>query len=188
MPTPSPFATAELTPPQAAAVLAATPSVLEAEFAALPDALLRWRPEPDAWCALDVVGHLIEAEERGFAGRVRQILAEPRPAFRDWDPEDVARARSDGVRDPQAVLADFAKLRAESVGLVASLTAADLNRGGDHPHVGYLTVRDLLHEWVQHDAAHLNQLRENVQRYVWPHMGNARRFSRPDIAEMVAPQ
>jgi hypothetical protein len=176
-----------LTIAQAAAVLGATPVVLLTEFAALPASLLRWRPEPHAWCVLDVVGHLTEAEQRGFAGRIRQILAEPRPAFHGWDPADVARARRDGERDPRSVLDEFACLRAESVALVESLFDGDLTRGGDHPDVGYLTVRDLLHEWVEHDAAHLNQMRENVQRYVWPHMGNARRFSQPEIEEIVVP-
>jgi hypothetical protein len=177
----------ELTPGEAAVILATTPSVLQAEFTALPEPLLRWRMGRDGWCALEVVGHLIEAEQRGFAGRLRQILAEPRPAFDGWDPTEIARCRRDGERDPQSILDEFASLRAESVALVSSLTFSDLDRGGDHPDVGYLTVRDLLHEWVQHDAAHLNQIRENVQHYVWPYMGNAQRFSRPEIAETVVP-
>ena len=176
-----------LTAKQAAAILGSTPIVLQAEFASLPAELLSWRPEPDAWSVLDAVGHLIEAEQRGFAGRIRQILSESRPAIAGWDPASVARARGDNARDSQTVLDEFIRLRAESTALVAALNEDALRRGGDHPDVGYLTVRDLLHEWVQHDAAHLNQIRDNVQRYVWPHMGNARRFSQPGIAEIVAP-
>jgi hypothetical protein len=38
-------------------------------------------------------------------------------------------------------------------------------------------VADLLHEWVHHDRNHLKQLLANVQAFVWPHMGNAQRFS-----------
>ena len=33
-----------------------------------------WRPEPGEWSANECVGHLIEAERRGFAGRIRTIL------------------------------------------------------------------------------------------------------------------
>ena len=58
------------------------PIVLQAEFEAAPGELLRWRPAPEEWCVLEVVGHLIETEERGFAGRIRTILAEERPSSR----------------------------------------------------------------------------------------------------------
>lgn len=176
-----------LTTSLVAAMLQTAPIVLQTEFSALPLTMLRWQPAPDGWSVLDVVGHLIEAEQRGFAGRIHQILAEPRPTFRGWDPASVARARGDNARDPQAVLDEFSRLRAGSTVLVAALDEEDLERGGIHPDVGFLTVRDLLHEWVQHDAAHLNQVRDNIQRFVWPHMGNARRFSQPGIAEIVAP-
>lgn len=177
--------TAQLTPAEVAALLGATATVLQTEFAAMPEAMLRWRPTSDSWSVLDVVGHLTEAEQRGFAGRVCQIVTESRPRFQGWDPSEVARIRNDTARGPQAVLDEFLTLRAASVELVASLTASDLGRGGDHPDVGFLTVADLLHEWVQHDAAHLTQMRDNMQGYVWPHLGNARRFSQPEIEEII---
>jgi len=45
--------------------------------------------------------------------------------------------------------------------------------------VGELTVADLLQEWVFHDRNHLKQILSNVQAYVWPHMGNAQKFTTP---------
>jgi hypothetical protein len=171
---------APLAPRQAAALLGTMPIILGAEFEAAPEGLLRWRPAPEEWCLLEVVGHLIETEERGFAGRIRTILAEERPQFTTWDPATVARERQDGLRDPSDLLAEFTGRRAASVALVESLTAGDLDRGGDHPEVGFLTVNDLLHEWIHHDANHLRQMLDNVQTYTWPSMGNAQRFSAPD--------
>ena len=56
----------------------------------------------------------------------------------------------------------------------------DLARAGRHPHVGRLSIADLLAEWVHHDRNHQRQILANVQAYVWPHMGNAQRFSRPE--------
>jgi hypothetical protein len=53
-------------------------------------------------------------------------------------------------------------------------------RPGRHPQVGDVTVRDILHEWVDHDREHLAQLTALTQRLVWPGMGNARRLSEPD--------
>src|SRR5947208_637297 len=77
-------------------------------------------------------------------------------------------------RDLRGELAD---LRADSAALVEGLSPSDLARGGTHAVVGRLTVADLLQEWVHHDRNHIRQLFANVQAAVWPHMGNARRFS-----------
>jgi hypothetical protein len=170
-------ATSAYTPTQAARLLDASQAMIETEMAALPPALLTWRPAPGEWCALEVIGHLIEAEQRGFAGRIRTFLAEDRPRCQTWDPDAVARARRDDERDPAELLAEFSTLRRDSVALVETLTPADLERGGDHPEVGWLTVRDLLHEWVHHDANHIKQILANVQAYTWPQMGNTQRFS-----------
>jgi hypothetical protein len=77
------------------------------------------------------------------------------------------------------LLAEFTNRRNSGVALVETLTAAELARGGDHPEVGFLTVNDLLHEWIHHDANHLRQMLANIQAYTWPSMGNAQRFSAP---------
>jgi hypothetical protein len=171
---------APLAPRQAAALLGAMPIFLRAEFEAAPSELLRWRPAPEEWCVLEVVGHLIETEERGFAGRIRTILAEERPRFSTWDPSAVARERQDVHRAPAQLLAEFTGRRTAAAALVETLTAVDLTRGGEHPEVGFLTVNDLLHEWIHHDANHLRQILANVQAFTWPSMGNAQRFSALD--------
>ena len=171
---------APLAPRQAAALLGTMAVFLRAELEAAPEELLRWRPAPGEWCLLEVVGHFIETEERGFAGRIRAILTGERPQFTTWDPAMVARERQDRQRNPADLLAEFTGRRAASVALVESLVAADLDRGGDHPEVGFLTINDLLHEWVHHDANHLRQMLANIQTYTWPSMGNAQRFSAPD--------
>ncbi len=170
---------------EVAALLAASGGALSAEVEALPPALLTWQPGPDEWCALQVIGHLIETEKRGFAGRIRTILAEPGVRLSGWDPDAVARERRDAERDPSELLEEFRRGRAESVALVESLTADDLEKGGDHPEVGFLRVSDLLQEWVFHDRNHIRQLFAIVQDYAFPNMGNARRFSQPDLALLV---
>lgn len=178
MTTQSPPETAPaLSPQEVAAMLQGSYVALQSLIEALPPALLTWRPAPGEWCALEVIGHLVETEERGFAGRIRTLLAEERPQFSGWDPDAVARARRDNERDPADLLAEFTQRRLASIGLVETLTEADLARGGDHPQVGFLTARDLLHEWVHHDANHLRQILANLQAYTWPHMGAAQRFS-----------
>jgi hypothetical protein len=169
----------ELSPTEVAALLRAGLETLTAEINALSLAQLSWRPAPDDWCINEVVGHLIEAERRGFAGRIRGILAQDHPQFEPWDQPAVARARGDCARDGRALLSEFTRLRAESLQLVASLAPDQLDRSGRHPDVGELRVRDLLHEWVFHDRAHIQQVLDNVKALVWPWMGNSRRYTRP---------
>jgi len=160
-------------------LLRAAVAAIHAEVVALPERVLRHHPAPGEWCVKEVLGHLIESERRGFAGRVRQILAADRPSLQAWDQAAVARERRDCERAARDLLAELEALREESAALVARLGAADLARGGQHPTVGFLTVGDLLQEWVHHDRNHQRQVLENVRHFVWPAMGNAQRFSAP---------
>jgi hypothetical protein len=175
---------APVPPVRIADLLAASATTILAELAALgPDG--GWRPEPGEWSANECVGHLIEAERRGFAGRIRRILAADHPDIpadlEGWDPPAVAAARRDDLR-PSAELADeFAALRADGVALVRSLGPDDMARVGIHPDVGPLRVDELLGEWVHHDCSHLRQLLAVTQARVWAQMGNARRFSLEDL-------
>ena len=158
--TPDPVA---VTTSETAHLLRAALAALRAESSAVPAAALGWHPAAGEWCANEVLGHLIEAERRGFAGRIGIILGRDNPTFESWDQNAVARARHDCARDWGTLLAEFSTLREESAALVAGLEPQDLARGGQHPAVGYLRVRDLLHEWVHHDRIHIRQILANFQ-------------------------
>ncbi len=162
-------------------LLQATLATVEAEVGALPEPVLVWHPAEGEWCVNEVLGHLIEAERRGFAGRIRELLdaGEMAPQLATWDQSAVASARHDCARPSPDVLREFVALRRSSMALVRELRPADLDRGGEHPAAGWLTVEDILQEWVHHDRNHVRQALANVQAYVWPAMGNARRFSLP---------
>jgi len=166
-------------PTEAAGLLRASTLALVAEVRAL-GSRATIRPGPDEWCANEVIGHLIEADRRGFAGRVREVLASDRPTFTPWDQPGVARARRDDLRDPEELIRELTAQREADLALVASLDATALDRAGIHPAVGELTIRDLLHEWIHHDREHLAQLTAITQWLSRPFMGNARKFSDPD--------
>ena len=175
---------AALSPIRIADLLAASATTVIAELVALGDEG-GWRPEPGEWSANECVGHLVEAERRGFAGRIRRILAAHRPDIpadlEDWDPPAVAEARRDHLRSGAELAAEFDALRADGVRLVRSLKAADMARVGIHPLVGPLRVDELLGEWVHHDRNHVRQMLAVTQARVWAQMGNARRFSLEDL-------
>jgi hypothetical protein len=166
-----------LAPAVVADLLRSAMTTLRSELTALPDSVSAFHPAPGEWCVKEVLGHLIEAERRGFAGRIRLILAGNTPRLETWDQNDVARARRDCERVGTTLLDELGRMRDESATLVRGLRREDLERAGEHPKVGRLRVADLLQEWVHHDRNHVKQILTNVQAYVWPHLGNAQKFS-----------
>ncbi len=158
-----------------AAAVRATVVQVRAELASLGEAGASFHPADGEWCAKEVVGHLVEADLRGFAGRVRQILAGEE--ILAWDQPAVAALRGDCGRPWPEVLAEFAETRDDSLGVFAELTTDDLDRTAEHPLVGPLSIRDILHEWPFHDRDHLKQLLENTRQWYWPELGAAQQFT-----------
>ncbi len=163
-------------------MLTATPAMVWAELQGMPDALRRWRPAPGEWCALDVLGHLTEADMRAFLNRVILLREAPGSVFERWDPDAVAAARGDCDKDAQALLDEFAKVRALGVSVVRELATTDLAVAGVHPDVGEVTIANLLAEWVAHDRAHLAQIGSIVRAAMLAGMGNAAAFGHAEEA------
>jgi hypothetical protein len=88
----------------------------------------------------------------------------------------VQKDRQDDRRPLRELVAAFSEMRADSLALVEGLMNTDLGKHCVHEKVGELRVEDLLHDWVYHDHNHYRQLLAVIQAYVWPSMGNARRF------------
>lgn len=168
--------TSELAPERVASFLESTCALLEAEINALGEDDARWHPAAGEWCVNEVLGHLIEAEKRGFAGRIRLILDGDRPTLEPWDQQAVAKERRDCERVTMSLWMELMGQRHASVEMVRGLRPDQLGRTGTHRKVGVLAVRDLLHEWIHHDRNHTKQILANVQARVWPHMANAQKF------------
>lgn len=162
---------------QIAALIRATPQTLGNELGAVAGEVQHWHPAPDEWCINEVIGHLIEADRRGFDGRIRIILDEDTPQLEGWDMNAVAAQRRDCERDVFELLDELEAMREESAQMVSRLTPDQLARPGIHPLVGELRVVDVIHEWVHHDCRHVKQILSNIQAFVWPNMGSAQRFS-----------
>lgn len=171
---------APLTPVQVAGLLGAARDHIRTELATLGEAGARWRPAPREWSANECLGHIIEADKRGFAGRIGRILERDGVAEEGWDQVGVAAERRDNERSLSAILAEFQAGRDAAIDFVGQLQPDVLGRSAVHERVGVVTVRELLHEWVFHDRNHIRQILANTQARAWPGMGNAQRFSHPD--------
>ena len=97
--------------PDTLALLARTPAALDSLLRHLPDTWTHAREAPDAWNALDIVGHLIHCEHTDWMPRARTILehGDARP----FDPFDrFGHVRMiEGKTLPQ-LLDEFALVRA----------------------------------------------------------------------------
>lgn len=120
---------------------------------------------------------MIEADRRGFAGRVRLIVDEPGRDLEAWDQEGVARSRNDCDRPWTDVLAEFESVRADGLAVLDEIDDGHLGLSGRHPLVGPLAIGDVLHEWPFHDREHLKQLLENTRAMLWPDLGTSQQFT-----------
>jgi hypothetical protein len=141
------------------AVLERTPAVLRALLTGLPDPWIRGDEGAETWCPFDVIGHLIDGEETDWIPRARIILgSNPARRFEPFDRFHHLEANR-GV--PLATLLDrFAARRAESLEALRgfNLTPELLERTGEHPELGAVTLSQLLSTWAVHDLDHLAQI------------------------------
>ena len=163
-----------LEPRDVAELLESTCALIEAEMKALGDEGCRFHFRAGEWCVNECVGHIVEADRRGFGGRIKDILV-GKPLLA-WDQTQLARDRKDCDRMSQSVWMEFMGPRHDYITMVRDLVPSDLDKSGVHPKVGVLRVRDLLHEWVYHDRNHTRQLLGIQQERVYPHMGNGQKF------------
>src|SRR5467141_4783125 len=123
--------TSDLTTDQVAGYLEATCALIESELEALGEDSA-WQFDPKEWCANQVVGHLVEAEKRGFAGRIREILA-GKEKTSSWDQAAIAKERNDCARMGPSLWMEFMGVRNDSIKLVRSLKPGDLEKSIAHP-------------------------------------------------------
>jgi uncharacterized damage-inducible protein DinB len=140
-------------------VLRATPGVLRAWLAELPESWTDTNEGPETWSPFDIVGHLIHGERTDWIPRVELLLAhgESRP-FTPFD--RYAQFRDSAGKTLPELLDIFAELRRANVARLESLQLqpGDFSRRGLHPELGPVTLGQLLATWVAHDLNHLGQI------------------------------
>jgi hypothetical protein len=124
----------EVTLEDAKALLARTPAVLSGLLNGLPQAWLDCREGPKTFSPIDVLGHLIYAEQVDWLPRIQIVLehGEARP----FDPFD-------------------------RVGFQELIEGKSMDT---HPALGRVTLGQLLAAWVVHDLGHLAQIERVMAR------------------------
>ena len=141
------------------ALLSHTPTALDALLRGLPEDWIFRNEGDNTWNAFDVVGHLIHGERTDWMPRARMVLqfgeSKTFQPFDRW-----AQARESQDKSLPQLLDEFARLRAENLGELRGLhlRPEDLERRGQHPALGVVTLSQLLAAWAAHDLTHLHQL------------------------------
>jgi hypothetical protein len=140
-------------------VLRATPQVLRAWLADLPDGWTRTNEGPDTWSPYDIVGHLIHGERTDWIPRLELLLAHSdAKAFTPFDRfAQFQESRGKSLLD---LLDTFTDLRQTNLNRLEAhrLQPSDLERRGRHPELGPVNLGQLLATWVVHDLNHLAQI------------------------------
>ncbi len=171
---------------EATAVLARTPAVLEAMLGGLPDGWIASHEGGETWSPYDVMGHLIHGERTDWIPRVRRLLEHGEAlAFDKFD--RFAQFEESKGKTLAQLLDEFASLRTQSLrDLTAlTLTTADLDRRGQHPAFGPVTLRQLLSTWMVHDLDHITQIARVIARQYSDEVGPWRAYLRIINGEQI---
>lgn len=141
--------------------LDAFPDLLEAHYAAVPDAFRTW--VPPSWdgvpserlSAIEQVCHVRDIEIEGYHVRFQRTLSETNPVLGSIDSEPLARERSYTAADAREVLKAFREARSRTVALLRGLQPAQFSRTAQFDGYGPVSLRSLVHFLCSHDQQHL---------------------------------
>jgi hypothetical protein len=144
---------------QTVSLLTRTPSALQALLSGLPDEWTLQNEGENTWNVFDVVGHLIHCDRTDWLSRTKWILqfGESRP----FEPLNRLGHRQEIQGKPlEQLLDEFARVRLENLDALRALNLKqeDLDRRGQHPALGVVTLSQLLAAWAAHDLTHLHQI------------------------------
>lgn len=142
------------------------PAVVVPLVREVPAAFLKRRPKPGKWSAHEHACHLAVVHEL-FFGRLDQLLAEPAPVVRPYDPG--AATPDDALLglDLDACLRDYAADRARLVARLRALAPADWERTAEHPQYSHYSVFIMFRHLALHDFLHAYRIEELLLERAW---------------------
>jgi hypothetical protein len=135
-----------------------SPKEIAAAVSGLPEKVLRYKPSPDKWCILEILGHLADVEII-YGYRLRQMLADAKPVIAPIDQDAWARNLNYLDSPPSELVAFYGLGRHHNLRLLRRLKPADLSKTAFHPEVQReVAVADLVERISGHGASHLRQI------------------------------
>jgi hypothetical protein len=141
-----------------------SPKQIAVAVSGLPDKVMRYKPSPDKWCILEILGHLTDIEIV-YAYRLRQLLADSKPVIAAMDQDQWARNL--GYMDVPApeLVALYGLNRHHTLRLLRRMKPEDLAKAAYHPELQKdVTVAQLVEQMAGHGANHLQQIEQLKKR------------------------
>jgi hypothetical protein len=129
----------------------------------LSEEQLKRKPSENEFSVLEQVWHLRDIEVEGYSVRIKKLLTEDRPTLQDINGAKLAVERGYNNLNLEPGLEQFIQARKENVGLLQGLTPEDLSRSGTFENAEEITLERVILMMREHDAEHLNELRELVR-------------------------
>src|SRR5258708_7046218 len=109
------------------------PELVVAAAAGADDRTLGYKPSPDKWCILEILGHLADIEVL-YGYRMRQMMADKEAVIAAIDQDDWARNLGYMEAEPAELLEAYQAARRANVRLLRRIKSADLDtKGAFHP-------------------------------------------------------
>jgi hypothetical protein len=135
-----------------------SPKQVAAAVSGLSEMVLRYKPAPDKWCILEILGHLADIEIV-YAYRLRQMLADKKPVIAPMDQDEWARNLGYMETPPAELIALYGLNRHANLRLLQRLKPGDLEKSAFHPESkNDITVAELVERMGAHGASHLAQI------------------------------
>src|ERR1019366_4359220 len=135
-----------------------SPKEIVAAVSGLPEDVLRYKPSPEKWCVLEILGHLADVEII-YGYRLRQMLADSKPVIAPLDQDAWARNLNYLDSPPCELVAFYGLGRHHNLRLLRSLKASDLSKSAFHPELQReMSVAELVERIAGHGAGHLRQI------------------------------
>ncbi|KAF0819976.1 MULTISPECIES: DinB family protein [unclassified Cytobacillus] len=144
---------------EAIEILERTPDTLDALLSGLSSEWLKENEGEGTWNAAEVVGHLIDGEEKNWIPRLTFILQEgeskPFPPF-----DRFAHLNISGDLSIEEKLEIFKTLRRDNLATLKGMPDLEtqFEKKGLHPALGSVRVRELISTWAVHDLTHIAQI------------------------------
>ena len=138
-----------------------TPVLLAAMLSSVDEERAHARPAEGEWSTVEVIGHLIDAEERARA-RISAVLQEENPELPGYDQNGLVRERGYQQQALPAVVERLLALRAERLDVLAALTEEQWLRTGVSAGKGVTPLTAITCHMCWHDTNHLAQIANNL--------------------------
>lgn len=122
------------------------------------DRVMRHRPAPGEWSAIEVMGHMIDKFHH-WSKRAERVLLEEQPLLPGYD-QDAEVSKHDYQHADPAALYERLNQRCEHFAhLVETFPTSALQRQGQHGEMGTITLRQCIELPLASASEHMEQLR-----------------------------